>query len=113
MKKGNFRDQKWYPNTIAICSGVVLYVALTNLPAIMHGLKSIRIYFSTVLWGCVIAYTINPLASFWVLWRDFIRWSGLIVARKHCYEFARPRHRQGALLVLPIQFRRLDADTLY
>ena len=64
MKKGNFRDQKWYPNTIAICSGVVLYVALTNLPAIMQGLKSIRIYFSTVLWGCVIAYTINPLASF-------------------------------------------------
>lgn len=63
--KSRFKNRNWYPNTIAICSGVVLYVFLTNLPAINGALKSVRGYFSAVLLGCVIAYTINPLARFY------------------------------------------------
>lgn len=56
-------EKKWYPAAVAICIGVVLYVALTHLPAISNVMKTIGAYFEPVILGIVIAYMVNPLAE--------------------------------------------------
>ena len=64
MKKNKLSNQKWYNNAVAVLIGVVSYVALTNLGTIVGALKSFSGYFTAVFIGCVIAYMVNPLASF-------------------------------------------------
>ena len=56
------RSKPWYPYAVAICIGVVLYVVLTHLPAIVGVLKSFGKVFNTVVIGCIVAYLTNPLA---------------------------------------------------
>ena len=63
MKKNGFRNQKWYNNAVAILIGVVGYVILTNLGTISGTLQVIGSYFMPVIYGCVIAYMVNPLAA--------------------------------------------------
>ena len=63
MKKNGFRNQKWYNNAVALLIGVVGYVVLTNLGPISGTLKVIGSYFTPVIYGCVIAYLVNPLAA--------------------------------------------------
>ena len=63
MKKNGFRNQKWYNNAVAILIGVVGYVTLTNLGTISGTLQVIGSYFMPVIYGCVIAYMVNPLAT--------------------------------------------------
>lgn len=63
MKKNGFRNQKWYNNAVAILIGVVGYVTLTNLGKISGTLQVIGSYFMPVIYGCVIAYMVNPLAA--------------------------------------------------
>ena len=63
MKKNGFRNQKWYNNAVAILIGVVGYVTLTNLGTISGTLQVIGSYFMPVIYGCVIAYMVNPLAA--------------------------------------------------
>ena len=58
MKKDKFRNKKWYNNAVAIVIGVVSYVALTNLGVINDGG-----YFMPIFYGGVIAYLVNPLAT--------------------------------------------------
>ena len=64
MKKNKLSNQKWYNNAVAVLIGVVSYVALTHLGTIVGALKSFSGYFTAVFIGCVIAYMVNPLASF-------------------------------------------------
>ena len=61
-----------YPLTIAICSGVVLYVILTHLGTIHKALAGVGGYFGAVLIGCVLAYMMNPLAMLYqkMLFKD-------------------------------------------
>ena len=63
MKKNGFRNQKWYNNAVAILIGVVGYVTLTNLGTISGTLQVIGSYFMPVIYGCAIAYMVNPLAT--------------------------------------------------
>lgn len=60
MKK--FKDQSWYPLTVSICIGVILFVFLIKLSAVLNLLGTFIGFFSTVFFGAVIAYIINPLA---------------------------------------------------
>ena len=63
MNKKKLRNQKWYNNAVAILIGVVGYVTLTNLGTISGTLQVIGSYFMPVIYGCVIAYMVNPLAA--------------------------------------------------
>ncbi len=53
----------WVPYTIAICSGVVLYSVINNLPAIGTSFRWLLGVFKPILIGLVIAYLINPLVK--------------------------------------------------
>ena len=63
MFNGRFKNKSWYPYTIAICSGVALYVLLTHFSDLWDSVLTFIGYFSPVLWGCAIAYIINPLSK--------------------------------------------------
>ena len=62
--KRSFREAKWYPYAVAACIAVVLYVVLTQFTSVWGGISRFIGYFSAVIYGVVIAYMINPLASF-------------------------------------------------
>ena len=53
----------WVPYTIAICSGVVLYSLINNLPAIGSSFKWLLGILKPILIGLAIAYLINPLVK--------------------------------------------------
>ncbi|MBQ9460276.1 MAG: AI-2E family transporter [Oscillospiraceae bacterium] len=57
-------DKKWYPYTVTACIGVLLYVALMNLSSVLGAVKTFLGYFNSLFLGCVLAYMMNPLASF-------------------------------------------------
>ena len=61
MKK--IRDSKWYPYAIAACVAVAFYVFLIKLGVIWSALSTFIGYFKTVIFGCVLAYIMNPLAK--------------------------------------------------
>lgn len=61
----NIKDKPWYSLAIAICIGVVLFVALINVTNILNIIGTFLSFFSTVFLGAVIAYIINPLAMFY------------------------------------------------
>lgn len=63
MDAGKLRNKKWYPNTVAICAGVVLYVVLTHLSSIGEALHKFGGYFSPLVLGAILAYLMNPLAT--------------------------------------------------
>ncbi len=63
MKLRNFKNRNWWPYTIAICSGVVLYVLLTHLGLLWSGLKGFLALMSPLTIGIVIAYVMNPLVN--------------------------------------------------
>ena len=79
--KNKFKEQKWYPYTIAACIAVVLYVVLMHIGPIMSGLGTFLGYFRTVFLGLVIAYIINPLARYLYnkpfvrIKKDKLRWT--------------------------------------
>ena len=63
MNKEKLRSKPWYPTAVAICIGVVLYVALTHFGVIIGCVRAFIGFFSPVLVGCLIAYIVNPLAQ--------------------------------------------------
>ncbi len=63
MKK--FRDQPWYSLAVSISIGVIVFVMLSNINHVLHGIGSFLGFFSTVFLGAIIAYIINPLAMFY------------------------------------------------
>ena len=58
----NIKDKPWYPYTVAICIGVVLFVLLIRITSILDVIGNFLGFFSTVFLGAVIAYVVNPLA---------------------------------------------------
>lgn len=65
MFRKKLESKSWYAYTVAICAGVVLFVLLTNFSALREGFWKFLGYFAPVLWGCAIAYLVNPLARFY------------------------------------------------
>ena len=63
MRMGKIRSAPWYPHTVAICIGVLLYFFLASFSDIRAGINTFFGYFSPVILGCVIAYIVNPLAG--------------------------------------------------
>lgn len=63
MKK--FKDRPWYSLAVSISIGVILYVVLSNIDDVVHGIGTFLGFFSTVFLGAIIAYIINPLAMFY------------------------------------------------
>ncbi|MBR0366193.1 MAG: AI-2E family transporter [Clostridia bacterium] len=63
MKKKRIRDEAWFPMATAICIGVVLYILLLRFAGIYEGIGVFIGFFKTVIFGCVIAYLVNPLAN--------------------------------------------------
>ena len=59
-----WHDRKWFPYTVAICSGVLLYVVLTHLTPLARVALSFLGLFLPVILGAVVAYIIDPLAVF-------------------------------------------------
>ncbi len=62
-KKEKIQKAAWYPYAVAACIAVLLYVFLTNAPAIWVGLRKVFGYFKAVFLGCILAYMINPIAN--------------------------------------------------
>ena len=63
MSKKTLKLKVWYKYAVAICIGVVLFVALTHLDVIWSAVKTFIGFFKPVIFGCIIAYIVNPLAS--------------------------------------------------
>jgi predicted PurR-regulated permease PerM len=63
MRKRSIKDAPWYPYTVAACIAVTLFVVLSNLGSVLDALKTFLGFFRPVLFGCIIAYVINPLAK--------------------------------------------------
>ncbi len=64
MIKKKLQRRSWYSNAVAICCGVILYVLLTRFSSVWGGIKTFLGFFAPVLYGCIIAYMVNPLALF-------------------------------------------------
>ena len=62
--KKAFEDKRWIPYTIAVCSGVLLYVILMRLKEIGLWFNNFTGLISPVIYGIVIAYLVSPLVSF-------------------------------------------------
>ena len=59
-----WKDEKWFPSTIATCSAVVLYFVLSNISTIWGFLSSAFSIISPVILGIVFAYIMDPIARF-------------------------------------------------
>ena len=57
-------ESPWAAYTFALCSGVLLFVFLTNLAAMWSGLKSVYYFIEPVFIGLVVAYVLDPLVKF-------------------------------------------------
>lgn len=56
----DWKNQKWFPYTVAACSAVLLFVILTNLSGICGALGKVFQFFSPVVIGGVLAYIVEP-----------------------------------------------------
>ncbi len=57
-------SEPWAAYTFAICSGVVLFLFLSNLHILWNSFKAFYYFISPVLVGIVIAYILDPLVKF-------------------------------------------------
>lgn len=57
-------EKKWAPYTIATCSAVVLYLALTHVYYLFDVLHVIYTFAAPVVMGLIIAYVMNPFVEF-------------------------------------------------
>ena len=62
MKISKYAEKKWYPGTVTVCIGVVLYVALTNLSSVLSAIGRFLGFFKPVILGIIFAYILSPLA---------------------------------------------------
>lgn len=60
----NIKNKSWYPLTVSICIGVILFVLLIRISSVLNIIGTFIGFFSTVFFGAIIAYIINPLAMF-------------------------------------------------
>ena len=63
MRKRSIKDAPWYPYTVAACIAVTLFVILSRFTDVLSALGTFLGYFRPVIFGCIIAYVVNPLAK--------------------------------------------------
>jgi predicted PurR-regulated permease PerM len=56
--------KKWFANTVATCSAVLLFTILSHLSDIFEGLDAVFSFLRPIINGIIIAYVINPLCHF-------------------------------------------------
>ena len=59
--KKDWLKTEWGALTAAICIGVVLFLALSHLPEILHMIGSFFRFFRAIFMGIAMAYVLNPL----------------------------------------------------
>ncbi|MBP3729182.1 MAG: AI-2E family transporter [Lachnospiraceae bacterium] len=59
-----WEDKPWFPTAAALCIAVVLFVLLTHLGDVFHGILVFLGFFTPVFIGIVFSYFINPLSRF-------------------------------------------------
>ena len=64
MRFKGWKDQNWFPYTVAACSAVTLFVVLMNLREIGGMIGTFLGFFSPVVIGIIVAYIIDPLVMF-------------------------------------------------
>ncbi|WP_408069984.1 AI-2E family transporter [Butyrivibrio sp. JL13D10] len=57
-------NQKWFPYTVASCAAVVVFLGLSNINLLFHGIGVLGKYFAPVITGLILAYVIHPLVAF-------------------------------------------------
>ncbi len=57
-------NKNWFPYTVAVCSGVILYLAISNINLLFTGLGTLTKYFAPVITGMIMAYVLSPLVGF-------------------------------------------------
>lgn len=62
--KNKLNEEKWFPNTFAICAGVILAFLLYNLPYITELFGSFWNVIAPVFIGVIFAYIMDPIARF-------------------------------------------------
>lgn len=63
MSKKRLEERSWYSNAVAICIGVIFFIVLWRLPELWISFKTFLGFFETIIFGCIIAYIVNPLTS--------------------------------------------------
>lgn len=64
QKIAKWFEKKWVANTVTGCIIVLFYLIISNISVIGDWFGDMLGYFSTVIYGCVLAYIMNPLATF-------------------------------------------------
>lgn len=61
-----FKDliqKRWFSNAVAGCITVTFFIVLSNINDVWSAITQFIGYFSTIIWGCILAYLMNPLAK--------------------------------------------------
>ncbi|MCR5420430.1 MAG: AI-2E family transporter [Lachnospiraceae bacterium] len=63
MRKRSIKDAPWYPMAVALCIAVVFYIILSHIGSVLMGIGTFIRFFRPVIFGCILAYIINPLSK--------------------------------------------------
>lgn len=61
----NWKNQNWFPYTVAVCAGVILYMLLNNLSFFGGILYWIWTLVKPLFYGLILAYLMDPVARFY------------------------------------------------
>ncbi len=61
----NWFDKNWFPYTVATCSAVILFLALSHIDLFFYAIGVLFKYFTPVITGIIIAYILHPLVGFY------------------------------------------------
>lgn len=61
----NWKNQNWFPYTVAVCSGVILYMLLSNIDVFAGVLHWVWTMAKPLLYGLILAYLMDPIARFY------------------------------------------------
>lgn len=81
MKLSDLKEKKWYNGAVIAIIAVTLYVVLTHLSDVWSVVTGIVGYFTPLIFGCILAYIVNPLAKWFEIKvykkikKEKIRWS--------------------------------------
>ena len=65
MKKlKTYLEKPWFAYTFALCTAILFYVLIANLPAVGSAIKSVLAFLAPVIIGVIIAYLLNPVSNY-------------------------------------------------
>jgi len=59
-----WKNQNWFPYTVAVCSGVILYMLLSNIGSIAGIFNWVWLIAKPLFYGLILAYLMDPVARF-------------------------------------------------